>query len=406
MSYFIFAFLFLLTVLFYMLEVALESFSRISLAGFLDDLKNEKIKRFDFVEKYDMVVHALRCVSLLLQLILFIYCYITLETAVPNVVHRLVLLVPSFLLVFNFLLYTLAFAKREPILKQLIFLTPVAWYLSYPVNIVFSYFAGKMPVEKESEPDDLSEKEMEVFLEESTREGVLESEDKEMIKSVLEFGDTLVKEIITPRVDMIYVDIKTGIDDLVKKINQAKKSRYPVISGRIDNIEGIILAKDVFDYWHNGQKDFNIKDILRKAFFVPETMRVLELLKELQRSKQKFAVVADEFGGISGMVTMEDIIEEIVGEIHDEYDVDTEYIVEEKDYFSVKGDTDISELNTRLAARFEEDEDYQTVAGLISFVLGKIPTVGDRVNVAGYTFEVLDMKKNRIKQVRIFKEVS
>jgi putative hemolysin len=404
MKIFFFLLLFLGALLFYMLEIAFKSFSRISLAGFLNDLSNESIKRYDLVEKYEMFKHALRMFSFLLLLGLFIYSYVLLKPVIPHQFHRILTLLLAFLLFFKLLLYTISFSKREVILKRLIFLTPLAWFISYPINIVFSYFARQTPEDKENEGDDPSEKEMEVFFEESAKEGVLESEDKEMIESVLEFGDTLVKEIITPRVDMIYVDIHTDLEELVKKINEAKKSRYPVISGRIDNIEGIILAKDVFDYWHNNQKDFSIKQILRKTFFIPETMRISELLKELQKSKQKFAIVADEFGGVSGVVTMEDIIEEIVGEIHDEYDTDTEYIVEEKDYFIVKGDTAIDELNNRLNTKIEEDEDYQTVGGLISFVLGKIPNHGDHITIENFDFEVMEIEKNRIKKVRIVKK--
>jgi CBS domain containing-hemolysin-like protein len=206
-------------------------------------------------------------------------------------------------------------------------------------------------------------------------------------------------------VDMIYVDMETTLDQLVKKISETKKSRYPVISDGIDNIEGIILAKDVFDYWNHNQKEFHIKNILREVLFVPETMRILELLKEMQHSKQKFAVVADEFGGIAGVVTMEDIIEEIVGEIHDEYDEDTDSIVEEKDHFVVKGDTDIYELNDTLKTKIQDDEDYQTVGGLISFVLGKIPKKGDKITIEDFVFEVKEMEKNRVIKVMIYKAV-
>ncbi|MCP5101914.1 MAG: HlyC/CorC family transporter, partial [bacterium] len=361
-----------------------KSFSRISLAGFLDDYENEKVKKFDFVRRYERVLNALRGFAFFLQLGLFISSFILLERFIAGPAERVLLLIFSFLFIFNFFLYTVSFSKKEGLLKKLIVLTPVAWVFFLPVNLVFSFFVKKKPEENENEADDPSEKELEVFIEEGTKEGVLEKEDKEMIESVIEFGDTLVKEIITPRVDMVYVDMDAGLDDLVKIINENKKSRYPVISGRIDNIEGIILSKDVFNYWKNNGDDFSIKKILRKAFFVPETMRILELLNELQKSKQKFAIVVDEFGGISGVVTMEDIIEEIVGEIHDEYDEDTEQIVEEKDHLIVKGDTDISELSDRLEVKLEEDEDYQTVAGLMSFLLGKIPGEGDQVTVDGH----------------------
>lgn len=405
MDYLIFSLLFIVTVLFYMLEVAFKSFSKISLAGFMEDSENAKLKDFDYVENHEVILHALRVFSFILQLALFIYAFILLAPLLPNKVYRIGLLIVLFLIIFNFLLYTISFSKREAILKRLIFLTPAARIFSYPVNIIFSFFARKEPEDKVNGQDDLSEKELEVFLEEGAKEGVLEKEDKEMIESILEFGDTLAKEIMTPRVDMIYVDMETTLDQLVKKINEAKKSRYPVISDRVDSIEGIILAKDVFDYWNHNQKDFDIKDILREVLFVPETMRILELLKEMQHSKQKFAVVADEFGGIAGVVTMEDIIEEIVGEIHDEYDEDTDYIVEEKDHFVVKGDTDIYELNDTLKTKIQEDEDYQTVGGLISFILGKIPKKGDQITIEDLVFEVMEMEKNRVKKVMIYKTV-
>lgn len=389
-----------------MLEVSFKSFSRISLAGFLDDIENEKIKAFDFVDKHEMMLNALRGFTFFLQLGLFTSAFILLKQLIAGPTERVVLLIFSFLFLFNFLLYTISFSNKEGILKRLIFLAPIAWGFFYPVNLVFSFFIKRNPEEKENETDDLSEKELEVFFEESTKEGVLEKVDKEMIESVIEFRDTLVKEIITPRVDMIYVDIEAELDELVQIINEKKKSRYPVISGRIDNIEGIILSKDVFDYWNNNGngKEFHIRKILRKAFFVPETMRIFELLKELQKSKIKFAIVSDEFGGVSGVVTMEDIIEEIVGEIHDEYDEDTEQIVEEKDYLIVKGDTDISELSNTLEIKLEEDEDYQTVAGFMSYKLGKIPDKTDTITFEGYTFEVVEVEKNRVIKVKIIKK--
>ncbi|MCP4148416.1 MAG: HlyC/CorC family transporter [bacterium] len=397
MDILIFSLLLILNIVFYMLETSFRSFSRISLAGFIDDFGDDKTKTFDLVESYEMVVNSLRALSFFCQLGLFVFSYILLEPYLPEPFYRIVLLLFSFLFLFNFFLYTVAFTKREGILKGLISLIPVARVFFYPANIVFSKFLQKLP----DEDDDLSEKEVEVFIEEGTKEGVLEKEDKELIESVIEFGDTLVKEIITPRVDMLYVEMGVELSQLITSINESKKSRYPVITDRIDNIEGIILAKDVFDYWNNDSNDFKIEKILRKPFFVPETMRILELLKEMQKSKQKFAVVADEFGGITGVVTMEDIIEEIVGEIHDEYDDDIEQIVEEKDYYLVKGDTDISELGDRLDIDLDDDEDYQTVAGLLSFKLGKIPGNGDRIEVEGFGFEVIDIEKNRVKKVRI-----
>jgi CBS domain containing-hemolysin-like protein len=353
-----------------------------------------------------MLLYSLAGLSFCLQMSLFIFAFTLLKDVIIGFAERLVLLIVAFLILFNFLLYTFSFSKKEKILKSFLFLSRIAWIIFYPFHLIFSIFIKKEPEEEmDDEEYDLSEKELEVFFEEGAKEGVLEKEDKEMIESVLEFGDTLVKEIITPRVDMIYVSMDTGLTELVEIINKHKRSRYPVISGRIDNVEGIILSKDIFNYWNHNEQDFQIKKILRKAFFIPETMRILELLKEMQKSKQKFAIVVDEFGGISGVVTMEDIIEEIVGEIHDEYDEDKQQIIEEKDYLVVKGDTDIFELSDRLKVDLEEDEDYQTVAGLMSYKLGKIPDKMDKVDIENYSFEVLEMEKNRVKKVKIVKNI-
>jgi CBS domain containing-hemolysin-like protein len=402
MDFFLISIILILTILSYIFEISFKSFSKISLAGFLNDLNNDKINKFDFIQKYEMFLNSIRAFSFFLQLILFIYSFFVLENLIPNPINRIILLILTFLFLFNFLLYITAYFNKESILKKLILLYQIPWLFFYPANIIFSSLIKKNPENRENDQDDISEKELEIFFEESTKEGVLEKEDKEMIESVIDFSDTLVKEIMTPRVDMIYVNINTNLNELVKTINRNKKSRYPVISDRIDNIEGIILSKDVFNYLH--KKDFNINKILRPAFFIPETMRISELLKELQKSKQKFAVVVDEFGGISGVVTMEDIIEEIVGEIKDEYDEDIEQIVKEKDYFIVKGDTDIDALQDKLNIKIDEDEDYQTVAGLISFKLGKIPDKFDKVIIKNFTFEVINIEKNRIKKIKIYNE--
>ncbi|MCK4835977.1 MAG: HlyC/CorC family transporter [Candidatus Aminicenantes bacterium] len=399
MVFLIFFLLFSTTVLYYLFEVSFKSFSRISLAGLLEDIQSNWISKFDFIAKYDLVLNSLSAFSYFLQLTLFIYSFFLMERYLYNPIHRIALLIFSFLVTFNFLLYTIAYLNREAIIKRLIFLYPIPWVFFYPANLIFSFFLGRNPENKDPNPDDLSEKELEVFIEEGTKEGLIESEDKEMITSILEFGDTLVKEIMTPRVDMIYVPINIGLNQLVALINNKKKSRYPVISGRVDNIEGIILSKDVFNYLD--KPDFNIKMIIRKAFLIPETMRILELLKALQKSKQKFAIVVDEFGGVSGLVTMEDIIEEIVGEIQDEYDEDIEQIKKEKDHFIVNGDTDIVELGETLNIKFDEEEDYQTVAGFISYKLGRIPNKMDKITLENHTLQVIDIEKNRIKKVKI-----
>jgi len=395
--------LYLVTILFYLLESSFESFSRISLAKFLKGLSPGRKPDFAFVEKFDLVIHSLETVVFFLQIVLLIRTFQALENAIPSATSRILLIGLLYLFFFNLVFYITAYLNREKILRSLIFLFPIAWIIFYPLNFIFKSFLRESPADsRENQDEDPSEEQVEVFLEEGAKEGVIEKEDQEMIESVLEFGDTLVKEIMTPRVDMVHIHKDASLADIVDVINKEKKSRFPVVGERIDHVEGIILAKDVFNYW--GRDDFDIQEILRPPFFIPETMRILELLKEMQKTKQKFAIVIDEFGGVCGLISMEDVIEEIVGDIKDEYDEDLEPIVRDRDGFIVKGDFAIYELNEALQIEIDDSEDYQTVAGLISCMLGRIPGPHDQVTVAGYVFEVMEVEKNRIKSVRIHHE--
>jgi putative hemolysin len=395
--------LYAITILLHMLESSFESFSRISLAKFLRSMGGKRLPRFAFVEKFDLVIHSLETVVFFLQIVLLIRTFQMLEHALPSASARILTVGMLYLVFFNVILYLGAYLNREKVLRNLLFLFPLAWVLFYPLNFIFSVFLKESPPDThENAAGEPSEEQLEVFLEEGAKEGVIEKEDQEMIESVLEFGDTLVKEIMTPRVDMIHVHMDSSLDEIVALIREKKKSRFPVSADKLDNIEGIILAKDVLNYW--GRSDFDIKEILRPPFFIPETMRILELLKEMQKTKQKFAIVSDEFGGVSGVISMEDIIEEIVGDIKDEYDDDSEPVIRDQDGFTVRGDVSIYELNEALQTAIDENEDYQTVAGLISSNLGKIPQLHDKVTVAGYILEVKDVEKNRIKTVRIYHE--
>lgn len=392
--------LFLAAVLFHLLGSSFESFSRISLAKFLASMEDKELPRFPFVEKFDLVIHSLETVVFVLQIVLMLCTFRQLRTLIPSPALRILLIGLFYLVFFNVVFYIVAYRNREVVLRRLIFLFPVAWFIFYPLNFFFSLFLKENSAEPGSDDDEeLSDEQLEVFLEEGAKEGVIEKEDQEMIESVLEFGDTLVKEIMTPRVHMTHVHIDSSLEEIVATIREKKKSRFPVVADKLDNVEGIILAKDVLNYWD--RDDFDIRQILRPPFFIPETMRILELLKEMQRTNQKFAIVSDEFGGVSGVISMEDIIEEIVGEIKDEYDEDLEPIARDRNGWLVRGDTSIYELNEALDIEIDDSADYQTVAGLISCLLGRIPAPGDRVTAEGHVFEVREMERNRIKTVRV-----
>lgn len=399
MNFFLLAVLLIFTALFHMLQAGFRSFSRIALTGYLEDINRSPGQGLDLVAHYHSISFALMGFSICLQLGFFAAAMEAVRPIIPDPVIRALALILAFVFFFQLIISTFAHYYRETLLKRLLFLIPLPWIVFYIPNRVFRYFLHRRSERHHEEDDDPSDKELEVFFEESTREGVLETEHKEMIASVIEFGDTLVKEIMTPRVDMLYVDMTTDLEGLISVIIESKKSRLPVVSERVDQIEGVILSKDVFPWLK--KENFHIRELMRPPFFVPETMRIPELLREMQRSQQKFAVVVDEFGGVSGVVTMEDIIEEIVGDIRDEYDDDTQMIVPDADGFAVRGDTDVFDLAEALQIKIDEEEDYQTVAGLISFRLGKIPNPGDRVALDRYILEVVEVDKNRIQKVKV-----
>ncbi len=390
----VFTLILLLSLLLHALEVALAGFSKVSLAGYIEDLHSDFLNRFDFIKHHSSFLNTLRGTNFIFKSILLLWAYHILPL---KPLGKGILIVGVFFLLYHLLTYLLVISRRAAMLKFLLYLHPLPWYFFLPFNAVLHGLQklSRQPVKVE--PDDPSDKEREVFIEEGAKAGVIEHEDREMVASILEFGDTLVKEIMTPRVDMFYLDIKTSLTEVAAFIREKKKSRYPVVSDRIDNIEGVVLAKDIFDIID--EPDALLSQVLRPPFFVPETMRIQDLLKEMQHSRQKFAVVVDEFGGVSGLVTMEDIMEEIVGDIQDEFDNDEMMIVKTDQGYIVRGDTDIYELGETLGISPSDDEDYQTVAGLISYKLGRIAKAGDQIVVPPYRAVVQSVEKTRINKV-------
>ncbi len=378
-----------------------ENFSAISLRKFLKHNPLKTDARFSFVSNFDLNLHILQTFNFFLQITLFILFDIYFHKLIENHLLRLTVLLLSWIIYYNFLLYFLGYRWRDFFFKTLSSLFWLVWYLFLPLNLIFVFFTRALP-KKETENDEVTDEEVEVFFQEGAKEGVIQEEDQSLLENVIEFRDTLVKEVMTPRVDMVFLEINQDLTAVVEKIAKFKKTRYPVISGSVDNIIGLLLAKDIFPYL-NHPEEFSLPKIMREPLFVPETMRISELLKQMQLKKQIFAIVVDEFGGVSGLVTIEDIIEEIVGEIRDELDEEQVSIVKNGNVYHVRGDTTIYELEEQLGINIEEDENYQTVAGLIAYLLGKIPEAGDYVILKNIHFKVLEVDRNRIKKVAVEK---
>jgi len=229
--------------------------------------------------------------------------------------------------------------------------------------------------------------------------GVIEEEEKEMIYSIFDLGDTLAREVMVPRIDMVAIEAGTSIVDALGVIVQAGHSRVPVYRGTVDNIVGILYAKDLLSYWHNIET-LQLTQILREAYFIPETKKADELLQELQRRKVHVAIVVDEYGGTAGLVTIEDILEEIVGEIQDEYDTEEAMIeVVSPDEVIFNARVAMDDVNDALAINLPTDIS-DTLAGLIYSQLGRVPVVGDQVTFDEVELTVLSVAGRRIKKVR------
>ncbi|MCX6142790.1 MAG: hemolysin family protein [Ignavibacteriales bacterium] len=247
----------------------------------------------------------------------------------------------------------------------------------------------------------LSEEEFKQVLEASTMSGAIDKTEHELIKSILEFTDTTVKEIMVPRPDIIGLDISMPRDVLVRKVIEEGYSRLPVYKGTVDNVIGVIYSKDLLSLLEH--RDLIVlQDIVRPAYFVPESKKISQLLREFQQKKAHLAIVIDEFGGTEGIITMEDIIEEIVGEIHDEYDEVSKLIEQARDgSVTVDARMSVGDFNQQFKAQLPEAPEYETLAGFIQKELGRMPDVGDTVTHQTLTLTVQSKTARRIRTVRV-----
>jgi gliding motility-associated protein GldE len=249
----------------------------------------------------------------------------------------------------------------------------------------------------------ISEERIRKFLSVGEEEGVIEADEKKMINSIFEFDDTIVKEIMVPRIDMVCVEVNDSLDKLKDIVIEEGLSRIPVYNDTIDNIVGIVYAKDLLPLLQEEAPEMNIQKIMRPAYYVPETKKVDSLFTELKNKKIHMAVVLDEYGGTAGLVTIEDLLEEIVGEIHDEYDEEEKMIKKKSESEAVvDGRVDIDKLNKALDASFPE-ENYETISGFILSMLGYVPKAGEEIKYENLVLTVEEVVQRRISKVKIEK---
>ncbi|HJX37838.1 MAG TPA: hemolysin family protein [Anaerolineae bacterium] len=304
-----------------------------------------------------------------------------------------------------------AWVMRDPEKAALVLVKPIKWLstILYPLVWVFRAITDAL-LKDSKEPDTPKdaaemEEELRLFIDAGEEEGYIEEDEREMIASIFEFDATLVREIMVPRVDMVALHVGASVNDALDLIVETGHSRIPVYEDDGENIAGILHAKDVLAHLRdNDGSQQGLRDLLRPAHFVPETNKVGEVLEELQRERIQMAMVVDEYGGMAGVVTVEDALEEIVGEIEDEYDAVEPFseIVNEKEaVFNAR--VDVDDVN-RLMKTNLPTEESDTLGGLIYSRLGGVPKVGDEFVLDGVRINVLSLLGRRIKKVRVVKD--
>jgi len=235
--------------------------------------------------------------------------------------------------------------------------------------------------------------------ESAAHDAISEEEGRELLQSIVDFTETVAREVMTPRPDIVAVRVDTSLSDLRALFREEQYSRMPVYRDNLDNILGIVFVKDMVALPPDAAPP--LTTLMRSAFFVPESKRASELLKEMQRRQLQMAIVVDEYGGTAGLVTVEDLLEEIVGEIRDEYDVESETVTDEGDgVFVFSGKVSVDEVRERLGVEIER-EGFETVGGFLLSHLGRMPYVGEIVEIDELVFEVIEVERRRISKVRV-----
>jgi CBS domain containing-hemolysin-like protein len=274
---------------------------------------------------------------------------------------------------------------------------PLIWVLNNFANFILKLL-GINPAQAESTH---SSEELQYLLEQGKETGALDSTEHELIQNVFDFNERVVKNIMVPRTKISGIDINTPKDELLEIVINEGYSRIPVYDDVIDKIVGIVHAKDILPLLARGE-DIVLKNIIRKAYFIPETKKINDLMAELQQKRIQIAIVSDEFGGTAGMITLEDIVEELVGDIQDEYDEEKPIVEKVNDReFIVNALAPIYDVNSHLPHDLPEDGDFDTVSGWLGDIFGKIPDVGEQMESNGYNITVLKKSDQNIESVKL-----
>lgn len=274
-------------------------------------------------------------------------------------------------------------------------------WLVAPIHWILHLIARPIGLVTGNNPQLVTEEELKLLVNVGEEEGVIEAEEREMIEGIFEFSDTLVREVMVPRIDIVAVREDASVDMALERVLKAGHSRLPVYEDSIDHIIGLLYAKDLLPLLRRGRYDISLRSLLRPAYFVPDTMMVDDLMRAMQTRKVHMAIIVDEYGGTAGLATIEDLLEEIVGEIQDEYDAEEASVQQiSPTEWVFSGRIAIDEVNERTDLHLDS-EDVDSLGGYVSSMLGTIPVVGDQVTTEGATIEVVTVRGLRPQRLRL-----
>lgn len=264
-----------------------------------------------------------------------------------------------------------------------------------------SSWLGKLTRRFRYRPQAKSEEELQELIDASEQQGIIDEQEGDMLQSILELDETILREIMVPRTAMVCADADAPFSTILQAILKSGHSRIPIYQGNIDNIIGLVYAKDLLHFWGRPIDDMSLDEVLRQPYLVPESKLVSELLKELRENRVHIAIVIDEYGGTAGLVTIEDMIEEIVGEIQDEYDREEEWLIEQPDgSLLVDGRLNIEDFEEHFDVEVAREK-FDTVGGYIVEQYGRVPAVGEKIEIDGFAMRIVKGDQRAIRQVKV-----
>jgi putative hemolysin len=351
---------------------------------------------------------SLACLTLLFGMLLFDRATVY-DRPTPAEVGQVVLGVVLVILLFNQLIPFVFFTRtrglwivplRGPLRLMFYLVMPITLFLGFLLSI------ATLAESSQRKEEDTPAEAVEALIEAGEEEGIVEESNRDLVRSAVEFGGKVVREVMTPRPEIFAVPGSTTIEAFLQMIEVQPYSRVPVYDGTLDHVTGIVFAHDLLRVRDEDAQTLRVASIQRSASFVPETKKVSELLREMQQEKQHMRIVIDEYGGVAGLVTIEDLLEEIVGTITDEHEDDPERVLHESDgSWIVPGNLEIERLDDLLGGEAEipEGSEATTVAGLVSEAAGRIPQAGEVIEKYGARFEILASTDRRIERLHVSK---